>query len=271
MNIEIINKLVELGRLDNLDDPSTAADFEQFRPYEYLSRTGWGEWYPICESLSIDDHISLLKAVVMAMRYAGWDSGSVAPCIWVYKKLEERVSNKVATEIAAWVIDRCNNPWVPFGTQKARKLFSATKDTGSGDNYSGSLMLKLMFMESAERAERELGRGKIEKEQQIAKVERLEKRNLDVEKYQKRKDEKAQIRRQTITVGEQMGAVARLQLIIDHKDMPLLSFPSTWAEVSLEALKGLDETLRNSLMNRLNGQQKGPWKKLRDCLDTLVR
>jgi hypothetical protein len=131
MNIEIINKLIELGRLDNLDDPSIATDFEQFRRYEYLSRTTWRELYPICESLSIDDHIALLKAVVMAMRYAGWDSGSVAPCIWVYKKLEERVSNKVAREIATWVIDRSNNPWAPFGTQKARESFIAAKDTAS--------------------------------------------------------------------------------------------------------------------------------------------
>jgi hypothetical protein len=129
--LKLLTKLIELGRLDSLDAPSIATDFEQFRPYEYLSRTGWGEWYPICESLSIDDHIALLKAVVMAMRYAGWDSGSVAPCIWVYKKLEERVSNKVAKEMATWIIDRCDNPWAPFGTQKARESFIAAKDTAS--------------------------------------------------------------------------------------------------------------------------------------------
>jgi hypothetical protein len=154
MNIEIINKLIELGRLDNLDDPSIAADFEQFRPYEYLGRIHWREWYPVCESLSVDDHIALLKAVVMAMRYAGWDGGSVAPCIWVYNKLEARVSNKVAKEMATWVIDRCDNPWAPFGTQKARKFFIAAKDTDFTDDDSDSLRLKLLLMESAECAER---------------------------------------------------------------------------------------------------------------------
>ena len=221
MNIEIINKLIEIGRLDNLDNSSIAADFEQFRPFDYIGRIHWREWYPVCESLSVDDHIALLKAVVMAMRYAGWDGGSVAPCIWVYNKLEERVSPKVAKEMAIWVIDRCDNPWAPFGTQKARKLFIATKDADSTDDYSGSLRLKLLLMESVGRAEGEQARGKIEKEQQIAKGKRLEKRNLDVEKHQKRKDEKAQIRQQVITVGEQIGAVDRLQLIIDHKDMRL--------------------------------------------------
>lgn len=270
MNIEIIKKLIELGRLDNLDDPSIASDFEQFRPYEYLGRIHWREWYSVCESLSVDDHIALLKAVVMAMRYAGWDGGSVAPCIWVYKKLEERVSNKVATEMATWVIDRSNNPWVPFGTQKARALFIATKETESVDNYTGSLMLKFMFMESAGRAEREQARQEIEKEQKTAKAIRLEERKLDVAKHQKRGDKKAQIRQQVITVGEQIGAIGRLQLIIDHKDMPLLSFPSTWTEVPLEVLKGLDEPLRKALIHRLTGQKKGPWKKLRDCLDTLM-
>jgi hypothetical protein len=269
MNIEIINKLIELGRLDNLDDPSIAADFEQFRPYEYLGRIHWREWYPVCESLAVDDHIALLKAVVMAMRYAGWDGGSVAPCIWVYNKLEERVSNKVAREMAAWVIDRCDNPWAPFGTQKARKLFIAAKDTDSADDYSGSLRLKLLLMESAECAERACLSENC-KEQHIAKAKRLEERKLDVDKHQKRKDEKAHIRRQVITVGEQMSAVGRLQLIIDNEETPLLSFPSTWAEVPLQALKGLDESLRNALVHRLTGQKKGPWKKLRDCLDTSV-
>lgn len=267
---EIINKLLELGRLDNLDDPSMAADFEQFRPYESLSRTHWSEWDHICESLSVDDHIALLKAIVMAMRYAGWDSGSVAPCIWVYRKLEERVSRKVAREIAIWVIDRSNNPWAPFGTQKARESLIATKDTDFTDDDSGNLRSKLIFMESAEYSERENARQEIENEQQIVKAKRLEERNLNVEKHQERKDEKAQIRQQVITVGEQIDAVGRLQLIIDHKDMPLLSFPSTWAEVPLEALKGLDEPSRNALVHRLTGQKKGPWKKLRDCLDTLV-
>ncbi len=270
MNIEIINKLIELGRLDNLDDPSMSADFEQFRPFEYLGRIHWREWYPVCESLSVDDHIALLKAVVMAMRYAGWDGGSVAPCIWVYKKLEERVSSKVATEIAIWVIDRCDNPWAPFGTQKARKLFIATKDNGSADDDSGSLSLKLMFMESVEHAERLQASGKIEKEQQIAKAKRLEKRNQGVEKHQTQKDKKEQIRRQVITVGEQMSASGRLQLIIDNKDMPLLSFPSTWAKVSSESLQELDEQSKKSLIHRLAVQQKGPWKKLLDCLNTLV-
>lgn len=128
MDTEIIKILIELGKLDNLDDPSIATAFAQFRPYEYLSRIQWREWYTVCELLSIDEHIALLKAVVMAMRYAGWDSGSVAPGIWIYKKIEERVSKKQALEIAMWVIDRCDNPWMPFGTQKARKIFVDSYD-----------------------------------------------------------------------------------------------------------------------------------------------
>lgn len=123
----IVDKLIELGRRENLDDPSIAAEFELFRQYEYLSRIHWREWYPVCEDLSIEDHTALLKAVVMAMRFSDWDSGSVAPGIWIYKKLEEKVPKTVVDEIARWIIERSDNQWMPFGRVKARELFLASK------------------------------------------------------------------------------------------------------------------------------------------------
>ena len=74
------------------------------------------------------------------------------------------------------MIDRSNNPWAPFGTQKARVSFIAAKDTDFTDDDSGSLRLKLLLMESAEYAERE------HTHQEIEKAKRLEERKLDVEK-----------------------------------------------------------------------------------------
>ena len=89
----IVDKLIKLGSITNLDEPDIAADFDQLRSYEYLGRIHWRGWFSVCDSLSIEEHIILLKAVVMAMRYSGWDGGSVAPGIWVFKKLEERIPN----------------------------------------------------------------------------------------------------------------------------------------------------------------------------------
>ena len=66
---EIVTKLIELGKRDDIDSPSIAIDFKCLRSYEHLSRTHWREWYPVCEELPIDDHVALLKAVVMAERY----------------------------------------------------------------------------------------------------------------------------------------------------------------------------------------------------------
>lgn len=39
----IIEKLIELGKSDKIDDPALSADFEQFRPFEYLGRLHWRE------------------------------------------------------------------------------------------------------------------------------------------------------------------------------------------------------------------------------------
>lgn len=121
----IIDKLIGLGKKDNFDEPSISAEYEQFRTYEYLSRIHWREWHPVCENLPIDDHIALLKAVVMAMRYSGWDSGSVAPCHWVYGKLKDKIPQKVADDIASWMIEHSDNPWMPFGRQGERERFLA--------------------------------------------------------------------------------------------------------------------------------------------------
>ena len=58
---QIVGQFIELGRRENLDEPSITADFEQFRSYEYVSRMHWQDWYPTCERLSNDDHTVLMK------------------------------------------------------------------------------------------------------------------------------------------------------------------------------------------------------------------
>ena len=267
---QIVNKLIELGRRDNLDEPSIAADFEQFRPYEHLGRIHWREWNSVCEGLSIEEHISLLKAVVMAMRYSGWDGGSVAPGIWVFKKLEERIPNKQVAEIAKWVIEHSDNPWMPFGNQRDRVLFIANQDIDNSEDSFGTMLLKLKFIESAERTRREQTQDELQKQQQAAKVKRLAMRKEESKAHLIRKNDQERIRMEVIAVGEPLDTVSRLRLIIQHQNIPLHSFPSTWANVPKEDLKGLDKKMRKALIERMSWHQKGPWKVLRDCLDSLV-
>lgn len=266
----IVSKFIELGRRVSLDDPSIASDFTQFRAYEHLSRLHWRDWYPTCENLSIDDHLALLKAVVMAMRYSGWDSGSVAPGIWIYKKLEEKVDAKVAAEIARWVIERSSNPWMPFGTQKARQLFIARQENFICDENSGSLGWKLHFLEATDRIQREQVQLQLQKQHQSEKAKRLEMRKEEAEAHLARKNDNEHLRQNIILAGEQSNAVGRLKLIADHQDIPLLCFPEKWALVPKVDLINLDDQTRISLTKRLSEVNKGPWKVLCDCLDNSV-
>jgi hypothetical protein len=266
----IVTNLINLGRRETLDAPSTASDFEQFRSYEHLSRLHWRNWYPTCEDLSIDDHLALLKAVVMAMRYSGWDSGSVAPGIWIYKKLEEKVNTKVAVEIANWVIERSTNPWMPFGTQKARQLFIAHQENFICDENSGSLICKLLLLDATDRIQREQVKFKFQKQQQTEKAKRLEIRKEGAEAHLARKHDNDRLRQSIMLAGEQSNSIGRLHLIVDHQDIPLLSFPEKWALVPKDDLKNLNKQTMTSLTKRLSEVNKGPWKILRDCLDTVL-
>lgn len=193
----IVAKFIELGRQESLDEPSTASKFTQFRGYQHLSCLHWKDWYPVCENLSIDDHVALLKAVVMAMRYSGWDSGSVAPGIWIYKKLEEKVQLNAAAEIALWVIERCSNPWMPFGTQKARQIFITHQKDFIGDDDAGSLAWKIHFLETSDRIQREQIQLELQKQQQAEKAKRLEMKKELAEAHLARKSEKESLRKQT--------------------------------------------------------------------------
>jgi len=83
---QIANKLIELGSRDNLDEPSIAADFEQFRPYEHLGRIHWREWNSACESLSIGasckmiDWRQLNKSPFRFQLISG--AGRACPCLF---------------------------------------------------------------------------------------------------------------------------------------------------------------------------------------------
>ena len=119
----IIESLVSIGKLADIDGQNIAEVVVPLREHEPLCRLHWASWHSVCARLSVVDHIALLKGLVMAEHYAGWNSGSVAPGIWVYGKLEDRIPGKEAVEIALWVIERSNNGYMPFGSSRLREDF----------------------------------------------------------------------------------------------------------------------------------------------------
>ena len=261
---QIINKLIELGRRENIDDPSVSADFVQFCPYEYLGRVHWREWYPVCENLSTDDHIALLKAVVMAMRYSGWDGGSVAPGIWIYNKLTEKVPSSIANEIAQWIIERSDNEYMYFGSCRDRELFINNRQSIA----AGTTMLALKLDAAAAYAQRERAQHEIQKQQQEAKVLRLQQKEKNAAEHYLRKIENFELWQQMVGKAEQLDEIARLCLILEYPHMPLLCFPSEWAEMAPETLRKIEQNTRNLLTKRITGKMSPPWVQL--CKQLIV-
>lgn len=255
---QIIDKLIELGRCDNIDAPALSPDFEQFRPYEYLGRVHWREWYPVCENLSIDDHIALLKAVVMAMRYSGWDGGSVAPGIWIYNKLTEKVPSNIANEIALWIIERSENQYMPFGSCRDRELFINNRQAIA----TGTTMLALKLDEAAAYAKRESVQHEIQQQQLEAKVLRLQQKEKNAAEHYLRKTENFEIWQQMVAEAGHLNEIARLCLILAYPHMPLLCFPREWAEMPTEILQKIDQNTRELLTKRITGKMSSPWIQL---------
>ena len=126
---KFIQQLVTLGDRADLDFPNAESYFEVLRPYTKFMVGSWNDWYPICDSLSIEENVAVLKSLVLTERIAGIgfiDSGSSA--IWVYRRLAIRASYRLSYELACWVIDNSNNPWMPFGFSREVQYFKNHRD-----------------------------------------------------------------------------------------------------------------------------------------------
>lgn len=265
----IIQSLITIGKRADIDAPALANEVAPLRQHEPLCRLHWESWHPVCEALPVEDHIALLKGLVMAECYAGWDSGSVSPGIWVYSKLKKRISGKESVDIAQWVIERSHNCYMPFGSSHRRADFISRQAHFAGEDFEGSVSFDLSFnafVDHNHRVNAELERQKAAKE---AKAERLALRQVDVDKHHSKKSDNDLQRRDLITAGETLDPIGRLRLIVDNPQMHMMSFPEEWSQISEQVLKCIDPELAQSLCSRLLNTKSKPWKILEQLLTAI--
>ena len=117
---EFIKQLIIVGRHGVSGEDACRS----LRPFDRYMVGTWNKWYPICDGLSIEDHIFMLKGLILNERHAGdfsIDSGSSA--IWVYRGLEPRITLENCMQLAHWIIDNSHNPWLPFGNHVDKAYF----------------------------------------------------------------------------------------------------------------------------------------------------
>jgi len=152
---EFIEKLIELGKIQDIENPDVRSQFIVLKPFENYMVGTWQEWFPVCERLPGDDHVALMRALVFAEHYAqigGQDSGSSG--VWVYRKLQERLSYREAFEIAKWVVKYTRSAYLPFGNIPNRMFFEEHLEKFDCE-YEGTLLKKIGIERSIHRAKKE--------------------------------------------------------------------------------------------------------------------
>jgi hypothetical protein len=159
---------------------------------------------------------------------------------------------------------------MPFGNQRDRVLFVTNQDIDISEERTGTMLLKLKLMDSTERAQREQAYHRLQQQQQAAKIKRLAKKKEESKNHIIRKNRQEHFRKELLAAGETLDAASRLRLIIQYQDLPVYSFPSTWANVSEAEIRGLDEETRKLLLKHIATPKNGPWRLLWEGLNSLA-
>jgi len=173
---EFINALISIGKHENAGVGECCA----LRLFDQYMVGTWNEWYPVCAMLSAEDHISLLRGLIFNEKHAGVyavDSGSSA--VWVYRKLEDKISCERCFRIARWILEHSQNPWLPFGNERDRAYFSNNMQKFDG-GFDGTLTQRIHL-------ERGKDRSKILHKEAEEKAERLKTKQVKAEEHVSRK------------------------------------------------------------------------------------
>ena len=110
---ELIDHLVEIGRSENFRDLENVGDkFPEARQGSFM-RLRPETWYQIADTLSDNRIVALIKALTLLEKYPNFKAGSVAPVIWLFRRLPE-ANDRV--ELINWILSHTDNDYLPFGS-----------------------------------------------------------------------------------------------------------------------------------------------------------
>lgn len=115
---ELISGLLDVGKtIDSLSTDELGAKLEPLKTYKVFledNNASSHRWLLACRKLSIENHVALVKALVLAIDYfqcCGSNSVVVSP----FRALNEKLPCRKTFMVANWIVKNSNCPWVPFG------------------------------------------------------------------------------------------------------------------------------------------------------------
>jgi len=106
----VIKKLIEIGKVTD-----NSEYLKDIKPWGIINRQGKAFWQDISRSMETDNLVFLIKGLTLAEKTHHWIGGSVAGSVWLYKILEKK-SSVLAEDVATWVLQNSENPYLPYGT-----------------------------------------------------------------------------------------------------------------------------------------------------------
>ncbi len=247
INPKLIDKLISAGRSPEAKLGQITKEIEDLAPYGSINTRGPDFWKTIPPDIKDDDLFAIIRAVTLAEKEYQWSGGSAAAVIWIFRKIQLR-SLPLSDEVANWVLANTENYYLPFGF----------------NNY-GARSLDDYKQISAAKSERARIRD-IEVKELNARAK------IDREVLSQRRERSSLLRRspereRVIHELENLPLKEQLELIaFDPLYSPNFYSPRCAASASIEVLAELSKEVRQNLLRKLKGKQKGKWGKLKKRL-----
>jgi hypothetical protein len=232
--------LLAAGQHLNLDRPETLGTLERFhRWYEINIRRQ--NWDGVVERLALSELILLTQMLTVLEREFQWSGGSVSIVISLMQNLRSR-EPRIAALLADWVVQRTNNPYLPFGRQgwiisRPQVNLRAARDEAA--RYSA---------ETCERWEAQrLARLEGERQAKALATEAEEAKALYITGAQ---------------AAGQRTSVDLLRYVALDRNHHIEFFPKAWARVSRDDLLQRDPGVRAALAERLGRMRSVTWRRL---------
>ncbi len=109
----LVDHLVEIGRSENYGELKNIGEaFPEAKQGAFM-RLRPDAWNQVADSISENRLVSLIKALTLLEKYPNFKAGSVAPVIWLFRRLPN-ADNRV--ELTNWILNHTDNNYLPFGS-----------------------------------------------------------------------------------------------------------------------------------------------------------
>ncbi len=243
----VLQKLITAGITDDPFGSDSLAILESIKEHHEVNSLRPETWQAICEPLSSEDLVAIIKSLTVLEEKLGWKAGSVSGIIWVTKILQWRFSDKYSS-VVDWVLQRTSNPYAPFGTvnlgAKSLEDFYRLEDMKI---QRRKIAEEISVRQRAEAQERRRAEKKLKKKRIIIQLKMQHQKSLE--------------RNKVLLKILKMNPIAQLVFIAHDSKHKIDYYPDKFALCEDKVLEGLDKETRELFTIKLVDRKKGVWKK----------